>query len=50
MKLDATQYDIAQFDGRGDYPLWERQVMGALKASGLGKMLRAKPTDIPDED
>ena len=44
------KFDIAKFDGRGDYVLWERQVKGALKASGLGKVLRPKPEKMNDED
>jgi len=49
VKLGGTKFDIVKYDGRGDYLLWERQVKGALKAAGLGKVLRAK-LDGADKD
>lgn len=50
VKLGGTKFDIEKYDGRSDYLLWERQVQGALKATGLGKVLRSKPATTTDED
>lgn len=50
VKFGGMKFDIAKYDGRGDYVLWERQVKSALKASGLGKVLRPKPERGSDED
>jgi hypothetical protein len=50
VKVGGYKFDIEKFDGRSDYVLWERQVKGVLKASGLGKVLRPKPEKINEED
>ncbi|KAG6550975.1 hypothetical protein Mapa_007590 [Marchantia paleacea] len=50
MKTGGAGFDIVKYDGRGDYFLWERQVKGKLKASGLGKSLKPKPFIFHDED
>ena len=46
LKLGPTKFDVTKYDGRSDYLLWEKQVKGVLKASGLGKLLKDKPTDV----
>jgi hypothetical protein len=50
VKVGGYKFDILKFNGQSDYVLWERQVKGALKASGLGKVLRPKPEKINEED
>jgi hypothetical protein len=50
VKVGGYKFDIPKFDGRSDYVLWERQVKGALKASGLCKVLRPKPEKVNEED
>ncbi|OAE22275.1 hypothetical protein AXG93_3491s1160 [Marchantia polymorpha subsp. ruderalis] len=50
MKVVDIKFEIAKYDGRMDYLLWERQVKGMMKAIGSGKLLKTKPEDVPGED
>ncbi|KAG6553551.1 hypothetical protein Mapa_004464 [Marchantia paleacea] len=50
MKTEGARFDIVKYDERDDYLLWESQVKCKLKASGLGKSLRPKPSTFDDED
>ena len=42
--------ELAKYDGRTDYLLWERQMKGVLRASGLGKILTHLPNAVNEED
>ena len=50
IKAGGHKFEVAKYDGRSDYLLWERQVKGVLKATGLGKLLKSKPSDASDDE
>ena len=50
MKVGGTKFEIAKYDGRTDYLLWERQVKGMLKATGFGRLLKTKPEEVSGEE
>ncbi|OAE25973.1 hypothetical protein AXG93_1712s1530 [Marchantia polymorpha subsp. ruderalis] len=50
MKVGVTKFEIAKYDGRTNHFLWERKVNSMLKATGIGKLLKTKPEDVPEED
>ena len=50
IKAGGHKFEVAKFDGRSDYLLWERQVKGVLKATGLGKLLKPKPSEVTEDD
>ena len=50
LKTGGQRFEIAKYDGRTDYLLWERQVKGALQASGLGRMLKPKPEMVEADE
>ena len=46
MKQGGAKFEVAKYDGRTDYLLWEKQVKDVLRATGLGKLLRIRTDDI----
>jgi hypothetical protein len=50
IKVEGIKFDIPKYDGKSNYLLWERQVNGALRAYGLGKVLKPKPEGVKEED
>ncbi|OAE35897.1 hypothetical protein AXG93_4259s1010 [Marchantia polymorpha subsp. ruderalis] len=50
MKVGGTKFEIAKYDGRTYYLLWEQKVKGMLKATDSSKLLKTKPEDVPVED
>lgn len=50
LKLGGPKFEVERFDGRSDYMLWERQVKSVLRAMGLGKIMKDKPSDMTEED
>ena len=50
LKLSGPKFEVERFDGRSDYMLWERQVKSVLRAMGLGKIMKDKPSDMTEED
>ena len=50
IKAGGHKIEVAKYDGCSDYLLWERQVKGVLKATGLGKLLRPKPSEVTDDE
>jgi hypothetical protein len=49
IKAGGHKFEVAKFDGRADYLLWERQMKGILKATGLGRLLKPQPSGVDDE-
>ena len=50
IKLGGPKFEVTKYDGRTDYLLWERQVKGILRATGLGNLLKDQPMDTDDDD
>ena len=50
IKLGGPKFEVTKYDGRTDYLLWERQVKGVLRATGLGKLLKDQPSDVDIDD
>src|SRR5450759_4785523 len=50
VKTGGHKFEVAKYDGRSDYLLWERQVKWVLKATGLGRLLKPKPSTVTEED
>jgi hypothetical protein len=50
LKSGRNKFEVAKYDGRSDYLLWECQVKGVLKATGLGRLLKPKPNEMTEED
>jgi hypothetical protein len=50
VKVGGTKFDIPKYDGRSNYLLWEKQVKGALRAYGLGKVLKSRREGVKEED
>src|SRR5450759_2560587 len=50
VKTGGHKFEVAKYDGRSDYLLWERQVKVVLKATGLGRLLKPKPSTVTEED
>ena len=50
IKAGGHKFEVAKYDGWSDYLLWERQVKGMLKETGLGKLLKPKPSIIDDDE
>ncbi len=49
IKAGGHKFEVAKFDGRADYLLWERHMKGILKATGLGRLLKPQPSGVDDE-
>ncbi len=50
IKLGGPKFDVEGYDGRSDYLLWERQVKSVLRAMGLGKILKPKPSGVDTDE
>lgn len=48
--IGGTRLEIEKYDGRSDYPLWERQVIAKLWSIGMGITLGKKPADYSTEE
>ena len=42
--------ELTKYNGRTDYPMWERQMKGVLRASGLGRILTPLSNAVNEED
>src|SRR5450759_2679350 len=50
VKTGGHKFEVAKYDGRSNYLLWERQVKVVLKATRLGRLLKPKPSTMTEED
>ncbi len=46
IKLGGPKFDVEGYDGHSNYLLWELQVKSVLRAMGLGKILKPKPSGV----
>ena len=50
LRTGGQTYELTKYDGRTNYLLWERQVKGVLRASGLGRVLTPQASAVNEED
>lgn len=51
MTINPAKFEVARFDGTGNFGLWQRRVKDLLAQQSLQKALReTKPADMDDTD